>query len=106
MVFEYSGLNVLDGRSYGFVVDDGIIRDFGECASAQKGNLFCPGGLIDTQVNGCLGFNYTGEDLSVEQVQSICMELARHGTLQHFATIMLILVLNRFRQGLEELFLL
>ena len=86
-VFEFKGLNVLDSKSYKVIVDDGIITGLTECQVAPKGSFFCPGGLIDTQVNGCLGYNYTGEDLSVEQVRQICMELARHGTLQHFATI-------------------
>lgn len=86
-VFEFRGLNVLDSKNYKVVVDDGIITDLSECHDVPKGNYFCPGGLIDTQVNGCLGYNYTGEDLSVDQVRQICMELARHGTLQHFATI-------------------
>ena len=86
-VFEFKGLNVLDSKSYSIVVEDGIITSLKECHDAPKGSFFCPGGLIDTQVNGCLGYNYTGEDLSVEQVRQICMELARHGTLQHFATI-------------------
>ena len=86
-VFEFKGLNVLDSKSYSIVVEDGIITSLKECHDAPKGSFFCPGGLIDTQVNGCLGYNYTGEDLSVDQVRQICMELARHGTLQHFATI-------------------
>ena len=86
-VFEFRGLNVLDSKCYKVAVEDGIISGLRECDDAQKGSYFCPGGLIDTQVNGCLGYNYTGEDLSVDQVGSICLELARHGTLQQFATI-------------------
>ena len=86
-VFEFRGLNVLDSKCYKVVVEDGVISDLSECKTAPEGSYFCPGGLIDTQVNGCLGYNYTGEDLSVSQVRQICMELAKHGTLQHFATI-------------------
>ena len=86
-MFEFSGLNVLDSKSYKVVVKDGVITDLKECQSAPKGSFFCPGGLIDTQVNGCLGYNYTGEDLTVDQVRQICTELAKQGTLQHFATI-------------------
>ena len=86
-VFKFRGLNVLDSKCYKVVVEDGIISDLSECKTAPEGSYFCPGGLIDTQVNGCLGYNYTGEDLSVSQVRQICMELAKHGTLQHFATI-------------------
>lgn len=86
-MFEFSGLNVLDSKCYKVVVKDGVITDLKEWQTAPKGSFFCPGGLIDTQVNGCLGYNYTGDDLSVDQVRQICKELARQGTLQHFATI-------------------
>ena len=34
-----------------------------------------------------MGYNYSGEDLDVNQVRLICEDLAKHGTLQHFATI-------------------
>ena len=86
-MFEFSGLNVLDSKCYKVVVKDGVITDLKEWQTAPKGSFFCPGGLIDTQVNGCLGYNYTGDDLSIDQVRQICKELARQGTLQHFATI-------------------
>ena len=86
-VFEFKGLNVLDSKCYKVVVKDGVITDLKEWQTAPKGSFFCPGGLIDTQVNGCLGYNYTGDDLSIDQVRQICKELARQGTLQHFATI-------------------
>ena len=87
MSLEYKGLNVLDGKSYSITVDNGVITDLKECKDAPKDSFICPGGLIDTQVNGCLGYNYTSEDLTVEQILKICNELSRQGTFQHFATI-------------------
>ncbi len=87
MAFEYKGLNVLDNKSYSIAVDNGVITDLEECNDAPKNSFICPGGLIDTQVNGCLGYSYTSEDLSVDQIRQICDELSRQGTLQHFATI-------------------
>ncbi len=87
MALEYRGLNVLDGKSYSITVDNGVITDLKECKDAPKDSFICPGGLIDTQVNGCLGYNYTSEDLTVEQILKICNELSRQGTFQHFATI-------------------
>ena len=87
MDFEFSGLNVLDGKCYSVAVANGVISDLRECSDVPTDRFICPGGLIDTQVNGCLGYNYTGENLTTDQVRSICLELAKHGTLQHFATI-------------------
>ena len=87
MDYEYSALNVLDGKGYAIRVADGIIADLRECPDVPEGRFICPGGLIDTQVNGAVGFNYSGEDLDVNQVRLICEDLAKHGTLQHFATI-------------------
>ena len=87
MDYEFSGLNVLDGKCYSVSVTDGVVSDLCECKETIQDRFICPGGLIDTQVNGCLGFNYTGADLTTDQVKSICLELAKHGTLQHFATI-------------------
>ena len=87
MDYEYSALNVLDGKGYEIRVEDGIIADLRECPDVPEGRFICPGGLIDTQVNGAVGFNYSGEDLDVNQVRLICEDLAKHGTLQHFATI-------------------
>ena len=87
MDYENSALNVLDGKGYEIRVADGIIADLRECPDVPEGRFICPGGLIDTQVNGAVGFNYSGEDLDVNQVRLICEDLAKHGTLQHFATI-------------------
>ena len=84
---EYKGLNVLDGKGCSITVENGLIRDIRECRDVPEDTFICPGGLIDTQVNGCLGFDYTGRNLTVEQVRLICDELAARGTLQHFATI-------------------
>ncbi len=87
MASEYNGLNVLDGKSYSITVDNGVITDLKECKDYPQNTFICPGGMIDTQVNGCLGYSYTSEDLTVEQIKMICDELARQGTFQHFATI-------------------
>ena len=87
MDYEYSALNVLDGKGYEICVADGIIADIREYPDVPEGRFICPGGLIDTQVNGAIGFNYSGENLDVNQVIQICENLAKHGTLQHFATI-------------------
>ena len=87
MAFEYKGLNVLDGKSYSVTVDSGVVTDVKECKDALDNFYICPGGLIDTQVNGALGYNYTGKDLTLEQIRKVCDELSRQGTFQHFATI-------------------
>ena len=57
MAFEYKGLNVLDGKSYSVTVYSGVVTDVKECKDALDNFYICPGGLIDTQVNGALGYS-------------------------------------------------
>jgi len=49
--------------------------------------MFIPGGLIDTQVNGYLGHDYSAQNFSMDEALTISLELGKLGTLQHFPTI-------------------
>ena len=44
-------------------------------------------GLIDIQVNGYEGLDYSSGDLSTEQIKNFVHTLAAHGVTQHFPTI-------------------
>ena len=46
-----------------------------------------PYGMIDTQVNGYLGFDYSDPAFAPDWAEKICTALVKKGTLQHFATI-------------------
>ena len=46
-----------------------------------------PYGMIDTQVNGYLGYDYSDPAFEASWTEKICSSLVRKGTLQHFATI-------------------
>ena len=46
-----------------------------------------PYGMIDTQVNGYLGFDYSDPAFDKSWAGKICRALVQKGTLQHFATI-------------------
>lgn len=43
--------------------------------------------MIDTQVNGYLGYDYSDPAFKASWAQDICLALVKKGTLQHFATI-------------------
>lgn len=86
---ELRARNVLDNKSYSVRIKDGITV---ECSASEDPDedcrrFFIPGGLIDTQVNGYLGNDYSAPDFSSEQAREISVALARKGTLQHFPTI-------------------
>lgn len=46
-----------------------------------------PYGMIDTQVNGYLGYDYSDPAFEASWAEKICLALVKKGTLQHFATI-------------------
>lgn len=87
--FELKAINVLNNKLYSIRIRDGIVV---ECTVSEDFNencrrFFIPGGVIDTQVNGYLGNDYSAPDFSSAQAREISVALARKGTLQHFPTI-------------------
>jgi len=80
-------LNILDGKSYSFEVEDGRIKYLTEIAPSPEMLFICPEGLIDSQVNGILGMDYSDPGLCIDSVKQICIELAKTGTLRHLPTI-------------------
>ena len=79
--------NILDGRAYQLTVSDGIISELKEIPLEDGLPLVVPGGLVDTQVNGYLGHDYSDPAITTADMEKISLELARRGTLRHFATI-------------------
>ena len=87
---EHIGLNVFDRKCYRIRVDEGVISAIEVLGNIKKKDvktLICPGGLVDTQVNGYLGIDYSDPSLKAEDCDIICKELVKKGTFQHFATI-------------------
>ncbi len=81
------GFNILEEKAVELTVQDGIISKIKEIPESQNLPFLCPGGVIDTQVNGYLGHDYSSPDFKWEEAEEICKALIEEGTLQHFATI-------------------
>ena len=87
---EHVGINVLDRKKYRICVDEGVISSIevlDDKTKEDETSLICPGGLVDAQVNGFLGFDYSDLSLKPEDCDTICSELVKRGTFQHIATI-------------------
>jgi len=82
-----NAINVLNNQAVEITLDRGVISGVKTIASKPGMPYVCPGGMIDTQVNGYLGLDYSDPRFNYESVYTICNALAKTGTLQHFATI-------------------
>lgn len=84
---EFFVRNVLNGKTVGIVVSDGIITEIDDDCPTSAESYICPGGVIDTQVNGYIGYDYSENNFQPEDALKISEALVRKGTFQHFATI-------------------
>lgn len=82
-----TGLNVLTMESCDIEISDGIIASVSPSVDKNPQLFICPGGMVDIQVNGFLGMDYSDPLFSWEYADFISRALAKEGTLQHFATI-------------------
>ena len=82
-----SAINVLNNQAVEITLDKGVISGVKKTNPRPGMPYVCPGGMIDTQVNGYLGLDYSDPKFNYESVYTICNALAKTGTLQHFATI-------------------
>ena len=87
MADEFRGLNVLENRRCSIAVEDGKVVRIAPDDKTDDNLFICPGGLVDTQVNGYLGYDYSEKAFESEHALKISEALAKAGTLQHFATI-------------------
>lgn len=82
----FRGVLVETGRTVELSIADGVVSAMNEI-DHERGLPFLAPGFVDIQVNGFLGVDYSGEDLTVDGVESVCRELIARGTTQHVATI-------------------
>lgn len=80
------GVDLETGHAVELSTVDGIVSMIGDIDQGIDFPYLAPG-FIDIQVNGFAGIDYSGEDLSVEDVETVCRELMARGTTQHVATI-------------------
>lgn len=83
---SFKAIDISTQNAYEYVVDKGTIIAISPINKCNEYPFLSPG-LVDVQVNGCLGIDYSSEDLDAKGIEKICLNLARKGTLQHFPTI-------------------
>lgn len=82
---EFKGICVSDGKARKIVVENGIYNSVEE--TEYNGDTYLSPGFTDMQVNGYLGIDYSGPDLTVEGIRKVTVALMKTGTLHHVATI-------------------
>lgn len=84
MLFE--GTDVRDGKYKRVTVENGYIKNI-ELLGEKENNDYLSVGFTDMQVNGFLGIDYSGENLTVEDIAKLNDALVKKGTLHHVPTI-------------------
>ncbi|MGN0906855.1 MAG: N-acetylglucosamine-6-phosphate deacetylase [Bullifex sp.] len=83
MIFK--GVDVTDNKAKEIKVEDGIITSV-TMTDSSSGN-YLSNSFIDMQVNGFMGIDYSGDDLSEDKIVTLSETLAQSGTLRHVPTI-------------------
>ncbi|HAN42738.1 MAG TPA: hypothetical protein DCP98_04850 [Sphaerochaeta sp.] len=87
MLREVVGFNVLDKKTYMVKVSNGVISAIETDVDCRPNTFICPGGVIDTQVNGYLGYDYSELSFKPEHAEIIARALVKAGTFQQIATV-------------------
>lgn len=87
MITTIRGIDILNDKALELMLEDDLVISIKDIAPSVDLPFILPGGLIDTQVNGFLGFDYSDPDLKEESIEMISKSLLKEGTFQHFATI-------------------
>lgn len=82
---EFKGICVSDGKPRRIIVENGVYKSVEEIS--YSGDSFLSVGFTDMQVNGYLGIDYSGPDLTIEGIRQVVVALMKTGTLHHVATI-------------------
>ncbi|MDD2231711.1 MAG: amidohydrolase family protein [Sphaerochaetaceae bacterium] len=86
MNLSLDAIDVFSNNAMSLNVEDGYLASSEVIEKKAGMPYFCPG-LVDVQINGNLGIDYSGEELSFDEILKICQSLAEKGTLQHFPTV-------------------
>lgn len=82
------GNSTQDNTSLQIYIDDGIIYRIDSLESTiTNNNYFVAPGFIDIQINGYMGVDFTGPDLSVESIKVIVESLYKVGVTSFLPTI-------------------
>lgn len=84
------GIHYETGNPVSIEIIDGIIVRINEIERSKNGNmnLFIAPGLIDNQINGYAGVDFTGNDLTVEDVIKATRAIWREGVTSFLPTLL------------------
>lgn len=82
------GIHYVDGSPVAVTITEGRIVDIQHVNKGMAGEqLYIAPGLIDIQINGYLGVDFSGPDLTVEGVKKATKALWKAGVTSYFPTI-------------------
>ena len=84
---EIEGILYSDKRHVSIEISNGNITALHNLTSEDKTELFIAPGLIDVQINGYMGVDFSGPDLTVEGVKKATKALWKVGVTSYFPTI-------------------
>lgn len=83
----FEGRDVYTGQPTRVVVQNGRIAEVQRGIPLSQPDVFLGPGLVDLQVNGYQGRDYTSPHLTHKDITAITTALAQTGTLRHYPTI-------------------
>ena len=81
------GILYSDGKAVSLVIEKGKIVDVRRQDPNNKTNIYIAPGLIDIQINGYVGVDFSGPELSVEGIRKATKALWKAGVTSYFPTI-------------------
>ncbi len=112
--FKIEGIHYLTGRPVSLEIEGGIIADLKDIPSlkADSANLYLAPGLIDNQINGYAGIDFSGNDLDDNSLLSAARAIWSEGVTTFIPTLITnsfesivnnLTILNEACQNNEEL---
>lgn len=84
---EYCGIDIIDGKYKRITVSEGFITDIRVLSEVEDNTRYLSPTFTDMQVNGYMGVDYSGDDLTEDGILFLIKELSRSGTFRHVPTI-------------------
>lgn len=82
------GIHYESGKKVSIKTDQGLIMEISKYSGPEEINLFVAPGLIDNQVNGYAGIDFSGNDLTPFAVIKATHALLQEGVTSYFPTLL------------------
>ncbi len=87
-ISSLDGIFYLDNKPVRINIDDGKITNIERLSSnTELTEMYIAPGLIDIQINGYMGVDFTGEDLDIEGVHKVTKALWKEGVTSYLPTV-------------------